>query len=273
MKRKYWLMLCCCIGLLFFYRGLFGPEQAKQKQTALVCAEGNAYPKELAGIRLSVASPQDMASGQTTPRYTIPVVFEDASLSVTDRQRIVSDLTILLSFASSFEKLKGIEIEPGVFRPETLFLDERESFFILDDGDQKSVRVGKVFSDEYLQLLALMDNHSEAIQKVRELVALLNGDNLLSKPIQVLRDLYHWEHSSDTPSDDEVRAVVAEMQQWKYLGVSALAFDITKPTRSGEVEVPVIFVLMVDKNEKDPSEFGGYFLEYKDGRWQHKWMP
>ena len=63
------------------------------------------------------------------------------------------------------------------------------------------------------------------------------------------------------------------MQQWKYLGISALCLGIETPARSGEVEVPVIFVLMVDKNEKDPSEFGGYFLEYNNGKWMHKWMP
>ena len=281
--KRCFMLLCsaglfCCLGVILVYRGLVGSGQAKQKQTALVCAEGNACPKELIGIRLSVASPQDMASGQTTPRHAFPVEFEDIALSGTDRQRIVSDFEMFFSCASSFEKLKGREIQAGVFCPSILPLEDHDGILILDDRGKKSVQINKVFSDKYLQAIALMDAHSEAIQQVKEFVTLMNSPDLLSQPIQVLQDLCRFEHPPDvnedySPSDKEIRATIAEMQKRKYIGVSALYFDVGTSTRFRNVKVPQIMVFRGDKNQADPLDFGGYLLEFYNGKWRQGWLP
>jgi len=271
------LFVLVCVALLFRNRALSRAEQVQNTQPH---AEDN---RQTADAHLSAINQPRVVAKPTASKVRIagndyPVEFEDTALSNNLRERINSDLTTLFSFASSFERLKGQEVGAGAFRPLTLFLNDCEGFFILDDGSKKRVQVNKVFSDKYHQAFALMDAHSKTVQQVKDFIALMNNPSLLSQPTQILRDLCHFGHPASVdedviPSDDEVRAIVSEMQQWKYLGISALGFGVEKSPKLGGAEVPIVFVLIVDKNEADPSEFGGYILEFSDGKWREKWMP
>jgi hypothetical protein len=97
MKKSHCIaLLCCagvflfsCAGLLFWHRG------------SPPCA-ADENPQ---GVQIHIAGAD------------YPVEFEDAELSVTDRQRILSDLTVPFSFVPSFEDLKGCKIEADVSLP------------------------------------------------------------------------------------------------------------------------------------------------------------
>ena len=277
------LLLLVCIGLLFYYKFSSRTEQAQPtlKHT------GNKHQAETSKKTPFPSIDQRGAiAGQTMtmPQVHIagkdcPVEFEDASISVTDRQRIIADFSVFLSLASSFDKLKGREVKAGVFRPVVLPLEEQDGIFLLDDNDKKNIQINSVFSDKYLNAFALTDVHSNAIQQVKDFVALMNDPNLPSKSMPILRDVCRFGRSLDeqdnvaTLSDADVQAVVTEMQNEKYLGFSALYFGVGKSTQIDNVELPQLIVLTTGKNTKDPLDFGGYLIEFHNGKWIRGWLP
>jgi len=202
-----------------------------------------------------------------------PVGFADTSLSTTNQQRIASDLTIVFSPVSSFEQSKGREVETGVFQPDSsmsmLSSDKkREGIFIIDQGNNKSVRIDKVASDNYLQAFAFLKAHSNAVLKASEFVKLLNSANLLAQPIQVLRDLLYAELPLTQEADEGVREYITEMQRNKFFGISALNFALKRLPDAGNVEVLVMELFMVDKTDpSDPSNFGTFLIDFHNGKW------
>lgn len=182
--------------------------------------------------------------------------FSDTTLSADNQQRIAADLTTAFSLTTSSEKLKSMLSE-----------DERRNVVFVDENNQKIMQIAKPLSDKYLNAFALMGNHSNAVQKANEFIALLNSTNLLSQPIQVLRDLHHLEPSAQgsLPPDHAFQEMATEIQRNTYLGFSALRFSLQRRPEAGQAEVPVIMLFMISKS--DPSDTGGFPIAYYDGRW------
>jgi len=214
-----------------------------------------------------------------------PVEFGDATLSVTNRQRIATDLTIIFSPATSFEDSKGKEddVTSGQFAPnvfKTMFLsgEKNEGIFVLDQNAYQRVRVEKTASDKYLQSFALMKTHSNAVGKVNAFVAMMNDPNLQTKPIQVLRDMFHYELKKDgiTPvTDADVRAYVAEViQPFRCRGFSALHFSLEQRPEVNGAEVLVISLCLFGKapeEEGDPPI--SWPILFHNGRWGFGHFP
>ena len=213
-----------------------------------------------------------------------PVLFADTNLSFAVRQRIASDLTIAFSPAPSFEEamggglvgsveasiplpgggtavtsLNGRDYWDGVFKPSTLGLmlpdgERREGIFLVDYNNQKSLRLNKVASSNYLHAFTLVDAHSNTVQKALAFATTLKNTDWDAQPLQVLKDLLHM-----TPGDreefpeDAYLGFAKDIQQAMppVTGVSALGFSLQKRPEVGGEEVLV---------------YGGLLLFY-DGRW------
>ena len=225
-----------------------------------------------------------LVQAQTAPHICVTgknysVAFEDAALSEKNRQRISSDVAVFFPFATSFDRLKGDEVRAGVFRPSMLPLAaERNGMFIFDHDGKKNIQINKVFSDNYLKKFALMDAHSKDIEKVKDFLSLMNTPDLPSKPMPILRDVYRFWRSSDEPdvstlSDDDVRAIIEERQQWKYLEVNAMCVGVKEPTRLDDAETLVLFILTTEKTAKAPLDFSLSLLELNNGMWSRGWLP
>ena len=215
-----------------------------------------------------------------------PVAFEDAALSVTNRQRIASDLTTVFSISPSFEELKGYADNPGVFRlrDDSMFFDnESDHVFLVDKNNQKSLLIEKPLSDKYQQTFAFLEAHSNAVQKAHEFVALLNSTNLLEQSaVQVLSQICHFAPKADTGvpldlenlSNDEIEQIeetAADYLSWKYYGFSVLRFYVKPAPRFGNVEVPCIIIFMTDKS--DPSKNFAAPIGFLNGRWGFGILP
>ena len=129
-----------------------------------------------------------------------PVIFADTNLSSKVKQRIASDLTILFAPASSFRDARGggaDEVEEDVFRPSslrTLFPDEAEKragIFLVDRDNEKSVRVDKAASSNYVHAFKLVDAHSNAVAKLGAFVTQVNDPGWLTKTAKERRDMFH----------------------------------------------------------------------------------
>jgi len=203
-----------------------------------------------------------------------PVEFKDSNLLVKNRQRIASDLNVVFSIATSFDDLKGEEVETGVFQlgDSLMFLsDEEENIFVVEKNNKTSIRVNKVVSDKYLQAFAWMDANTNVVQKAREFVAILNKPDLLTQPLQVLLDLGHTVPLSlveeNVPPDDaETRAMVAkDFFPYKYPGVSALNFYRKKVSALDFAEIPLMYLWAVDKS--DPTGMDAVPVGFYKGKW------
>ncbi|MCL1919600.1 MAG: hypothetical protein FWG50_00755 [Kiritimatiellaeota bacterium] len=206
-----------------------------------------------------------------------PAIFTDASLSVTNQQRIAADLTLVFSLASSFDRLKGrLGGEEGVFEPNidvSMFcLSEwNDGILLIDQGNQKSVRVQKTASDLYLRSFALIEAHSNAVRAAHEFVTMLNHTNLLAQSIQVLRNLYHVAPLSDIEeedfTDDEVLRRVAERQNYKYPEISVRNFFLQRIPELDDAEVLVTCLYMIEKADPSLEKIYGIPIDFYKGRW------
>lgn len=206
-----------------------------------------------------------------------PAIFADTELSVTNQQRIATDLTLVFSFAPSFEKARGREtgygVEEGVFSPNigvTMFglSDRSKGFFLVDKDNQRSVRIDKVASDLYLRSFALMEAHSNAVQKAREFVVMLNTTNLPAMSIQELRGLVHAKLWPGKPvSDDDLLEFVTVLQQHRFFDISALNVFLQRVSKVNNAEVLVMGLFMVDKSDPSPKKLRGWTFDFYNGKW------
>ena len=235
MNKSYCIALLCCASLSFF----------AQAQTSQVHIAGNDYP----------------------------VTFTDTNLSAAVQQRMAADLTFVFTFASSFEELKGSEIETGVFRTRNtlpLFMGEDEHIFIIATNANPSVRIDKFLSDKYLTTFAWMDTNSNTVQKAMGFIAILNSPDLPSKPAQVLLNLNHVAPVSNMdenhpPSDAEYRTMITNhFFPFRYPGFSALHFYFRRVS-GADIEIPLLFLVAVDKS--DPSEMDALPIGFYKGKW------
>jgi len=236
MKMKYRVALLCCAGI-----SCFG-----QAQTSQVHIAGNNYP----------------------------VQFEDTTLSVTNRQRIASDLTTVFSLATSFDELKGEEIKTDIFPlgRDLMFMSrEGDNIFIVATNSTTSVKVNKVVSDKYLKAFTWMDANTNIVQKAHEFVTLLNNPDLLLKPSQVLIDLGHTMPLSlivenDPANETKMRNYLTEnVCPYKYPGVSALNFYRKPVSVLDFAEIPLLFLWVIDKS--DPTEVTAFPIGFYKGKW------
>jgi len=230
------------------------------------------------------------------------VTFADTNLSFKVRQRIASDLTIVFSPATSFEVAQGgggqgVEATialpgggtsvithngrdywEGAFKPYSfacMLPDEmREGVFLVDYDNQKSVRMTKAASDKYLQALVWVDAHSNTVKKAHEFVALLNSPDLLSKPIQVLKDLGHSKPLSNAdennpPSDAEIRAVFEKhICSGKYPGISVLNFYVKQVPEIGNAKIPMALLFAINKADPEPPDgIDAVPIGFYKGKW------
>ena len=238
MKNLHFIALLCCISLPFL----------AQAQTSKVHIAGSDYPAQ----------------------------FGDVELSFTNQQRIASDLTLIFSLAPSFEELKSTAAENGGVSPKNGIAmfglsEASEGIFLVDQDNRKSIRVDKVASDRYLKAFTLMNAHSNAVQKSREFVALMNSPDLLSQPIQTLRNLFHIQPLSDIAeeefTDDWVREFVTEMHNYRYPEIPALNFFLQRLPQVNNAEVLVTGVYMVEKTNPPPERVYGRPIDFYHGRW------
>ena len=200
-----------------------------------------------------------------------PVTFADTTLSATNRQRIASDLTTVFSLAVSFDKLKGEEAESGVFKMEDPLMfasGEDEYILIVERDDQQGIRVSKTLTDKYQQAFALVDSHSNAVQKAHEFVAMLNSTNLLSRPVdEVVQEVRHEPlEGAYALSDNAIREIFVELQQLRFPGFSALHFSIQQFPQFDGADIPVINPFFVI-HKTDPSRNIATPIDFYDGKW------
>ena len=238
MNKSHRIALLCCASLPFL----------AQAQTAQIHIAGNAYPIE----------------------------FADTTLSATNKYRIASDLTLIFSLASSFEEARGgggHEIEEGVFEPNTdvamfCFSEWGEDFLLVDQNNQRSIRVKKTGSDRYLRSFALMKTHSNAVHKAREFVTMLNTTDLSTQPIQEVRGLIHaklW--SEENISDNSLREGIAELQKFKCIEISALNLFLQRVSKADNAEVLVLGLYMADKTNPSPENRRAWTFDFYNGKW------
>jgi len=205
---------------------------------------------------------------------SFPVKFNDTNLSIKAQQRIASDLTTLFLRSSSFDDLKDKEVETGVFQltEKTMFLwKERESVFLVDQNNQKSIRVDKPLSVKYLKTFKWMDANTNTVQKAHEFVAMLNSPDLPSKPAHMLLNLVHFEPLSDIeennpPSDIEIQTKFTEDYfPLQHLPVSAQSFYFEKIPELDDVEIPLFLLFSVDK--LDPLKTSIRSIGFYKGKW------
>jgi hypothetical protein len=205
-----------------------------------------------------------------------PVEFADTNLSVTNQQRIASDLTTVFSLISSFEDLEIDEVETGVFQldEELMFTaGEENHILILDNNNTKSIRVKKELSDKYQQTFILADGYSNAVQQASEFVTLLNSTNLLTQSsVQVIRQICHISPQAETedpPSNEvaKIQKLATDFLQWRYLGFCVLNFSKEQVEVLGETgEKPVILLFTVGKS--DPSKRFAMPIVFHNGKWR-----
>jgi len=205
-----------------------------------------------------------------------PVEFADTNLSAISRHRIASDLTTVFELTPSFEQLKGREISPGVFQfgDALMFTSGEEKYLsIVATNNSPSIWIKEALSDKYQQAFALVDAHSNTIQKAHEFVTLLNSTNLLSlSPVQVIRQICHITPDAETndPPNEELDAIqrlAANFLQWRYPGFSVLNFSSRQVLDLGEAaEYPVILLFTVDKST--PSKMFAFPMVFYNGKWR-----
>jgi len=235
----------------------------------------------------------------------------DKTVPASAQRRIAAELSTAFSAVPSLEWLKtGIDRRrPGMEHVAlhspirtVPMLDSGEcgkSILIVERNGNTHVQVHKPASDMYQKTFAWIDAYPKAFQKAKESVALLNSPDLLSQPIDVLRDLfcivsYHVD-MDNPPSDDEVKKLLAEMQRFKFQELCALSFSIKRQsTSSGQMNIPVVAVLITPRDKEDPLNKGvppdeedpldeldewdsdrpfGFPIEFYNGRWSMGWMP
>ncbi|MCL1919601.1 MAG: hypothetical protein FWG50_00760 [Kiritimatiellaeota bacterium] len=253
MKKLHRIVLLSCAALPFL----------GQAQTAQVHIAGSAYP----------------------------VLFADTNLTSKVKQRIADDLTIAFSPAPSFERaMGGDEVEAttplpggdtavtsfigrdyweGAFGPSRnhsmLCFDEiREGIYLVDYNGQKSVRIDKVASSNYLHTFALMKAHSNAVAKAHEFVEALKNPNLASEPLQVLKDMHHALPLKET-DDDTYRGFARETQKCKNLELCALNFSLQMCPELSDQKVLV--AVQFSLYQSDPSKLHGFPIIFHNGRW------
>ena len=209
---------------------------------------------------------------------------EDTNLSVTVRQRIASDLTVVFSPAPSFEELgtgKGgyvtsedLELEATGFltpAPSISMIptnQRREGIFIVNQNGGKRVHINEVASSNYLHAFTLMDANSNAVQKAHEFVAWLNSptNNLSSLPLKELKKLHNTlPEVRQIFRDDDYRSFAAELQQSKAFEISALCFFVQKSPEVGDTEVPAIALFTISKS--NPTTPFAFPIFFHNGRW------
>jgi len=208
-----------------------------------------------------------------------PVIFVDTNLSSTVKKRITSDLTFVFSSALSFEDAtggEGTKIEEGVYRPDqrtTMFPTdkEREGVLMVDRDNEKSVRVEKIASSNYLHAFVLMKTHSNAVKKASEFVALMNSPDLPTKPLQVLRSLFQDPpliEAEDRSDEELLRFPAVVLQPYQRPGFSALHFSLQKCPELDGAEVLMMYLYMIEKPNPAPTgkNFGLPIFFY-NGRW------
>ena len=243
MKRIIRVVSVCCIGM-----SCFG-----QAQTSQVHIAGNDYP----------------------------VNFADTNLSSMVRQRIASDLTLIFSPATSFEESKRREVEEGKFRPhpeQAAFMLSRssEGIFLIDQNNQQSIQVDKVASDLYLKSFALMKAQSNAVQKAKEFVTMLNATDLSALSAQELRGLIHaelWPKGEDNNSDEGIQIFFTMMQKYRCLDICALNFFWQRMPEDDSTKVLVAGVYMVDKADPPVESPTACPIEFYKGKWGFGRMP
>jgi len=208
--------------------GLIGVSSVGQAQTAQVQVAGSNYP----------------------------VIFADTNLSATVRQRIASDLTVVFSPASSFQDLKGRDGGEGIYKPsfwKTWFLTEKtsEGVFIVDQNNEKSVRLNEVASSNYLHAFAFVDARSNTVQKLREFWITVRDTDWDAQPIKAVKALCYMKNANGDPiSDDEYRGFIKWMQEKATPDFSVLWFALEKRPEVGNKEVLVHGNLLLFHNGK-----------------------
>lgn len=201
-----------------------------------------------------------------------PVIFADTNLLFAVHQRIASDLTVCFSPASSFDDAAGTEKEEGVYPPNlfhTMFPCEEmcDGFSLVDYDNQKSVRVSRVASSNYLHAFTLMEAHSNAVQKLQDFIVALKDPNLPAGPLQALKDLHNStpEDRAEAFSDSDYREFVRGLQANRILGSCALAFTVQPCPELGNAEIPM--TVLFTAHRSDPSFAIGLPILFHNGRW------
>ena len=216
----------------------------------------------------------------TVGTNSVPVEFEDTTLSLTNRQTIASDLSIIFSYATSFDALKGEGVSGS---SETFFLNTptpprlpfegRPDIQIFHDANSQHISVGKAVSDAYLEAIALHDNHVDEFQKANAFLALLNNPQLLTQPVSILRGLHHVAPLTPTvdPPDAAIIAFATETQVFSYPGISLLDFSYIDIPQVSETPLLSFNLLFVQKT--DSSTCMRFPVIYFAEKWGLGWTP
>jgi hypothetical protein len=185
-----------------------------------------------------------------------PVIFADTNLSATVRQRIASDLTVVFSPASSFQDLKDRDGGEGIFKPDLrhawFLTDEKcEGVFIVDQNNEKSVRLNEVASSNYLHAFAFVDARSNTVKKLREFKATVRNTDWDVQPIKAVKALcYMKDPNGDSISDDDYREFIRWAKGKELPEFSVLWFSFEKRPELDNKEVLVHGNLLLFHNGK-----------------------
>jgi len=224
----------------------------------------------------SSAQPVSITVGQTG----YPVEFVDKSLPYTNKQVIVADLTIILSYATSFDALKGDPVtdQTGEFMLRTpatprLPFNGQPEIIVWQTAEGAGIRIGKTVSDIYIKAISIRDANIEAFQKADNFLALLNDPGLLNKPVSVLRDLYHTQPISPAVSlpESAVVAFATDIQNFTFPGISLLDFEnVHIPGASAD---PLLSFSLLFVPKTNPAECMRFHVVYYENRWGLGWVP
>lgn len=203
-----------------------------------------------------------------------PVIFADSSLSVTNRQRIASDLAKALSLAGSLDDLKGGSLGGGRFSladRTMLFWKERRGVALLNQNSGWSFELSKTVSDRYQTAFLWEDAHTNAMQKLTVFISTINSSNLLELGEAALKGLCHANPLSaiggdDPPTSTEIQEVFeTQIAPYHCPGASILNLYIREVPQVGDVEIPIITLFMV--NRQHPQEIYALPIGFYEGKW------
>jgi len=213
-----------------------------------------------------------------------PVTFADTNLSVVVKKRIVADLSIVFSSATSFRDAGGgSEGGTGVYRLDgltTLIVTEKESegIFLVDRDNEKSVWVDKVASSNYVHAFKLVDAHSKAIAQLNTFIAQVNNTDWRTKTAKERRAMFHaspWPPDDGEFSDEKILEFLTELVKFKCPGFSALHFALENRPEIGNAKVLVLYLFLSERNPKPGERVGGFAIPtlYHKGKWGFGRLP
>ena len=111
-----------------------------------------------------------------------------------------------------------------------LLWEDRENVFVVEHDNQNNIRIEKTLSDKFQQAFVWMDAHTNIVKQAHAFVTMLNSTNLLTQPVQVLRELGHFKPLSNLdvniPPDNEVLSFFTnDIHPNNFLGIRACSHE------------------------------------------------